>query len=176
MKQFKYVSFLAVIFALCSGTIALAQSRSASRQVVPFGWENEDSIRFGTFDQNGKDASFQDSLDHLDVNFQDEYGSIRYSDTTRGKRKGIVAYGWHCGEVNDLTGSAYSYQQRTFFPSPKPIGYWFDPGYSWRYIDPNYTWHDNQYDANDISPYAEFLKNSDIVSETYETRKIDIGW
>ena len=138
--------------------------------VVPKGWENRDSLRFGLFDIHDKSAyspnlGQADSLaDLLDCTFEESFGTIDPSEPFRGKRKGYMAWG---GSFSDL---GLRIKQRVYYPSPSPLTFTFDPGYYWRYIDTNgYSWHINSYDSNAINPYAEFLQNTSIDTQTFVT-------
>jgi len=147
-----------------------AQSRTAGQMVVPRGWEGHDSIRFGTFDQNM--AGINDSLDKLSVNFRYEWGPVQYSDSIIGKRRGIVAYGRDKCSAPDFTYLGTILKQRTFYPRLYRYSDITTSGFNWRYIDTTgYSYHDNRYDSNDISPYAEFKANPGIVTGTFNTKR-----
>lgn len=169
---------VALCFLVLSG-ITYCQPRNAGQAVVPKGWENEDSIRFGVFNiwESTHDSPTKpqaDSLaDSLQANFEHAFGIILDSEPYVGKRRGYMAYGVLGPYVKpDFTEIAYTFKQRVYYPSPSRIGFKFDPGYFWRYIDTNgYTWYENRYDANDVSPYAEFAARPSIVGENFVTKR-----
>ncbi|MDP4237067.1 MAG: hypothetical protein Q8919_11530, partial [Bacteroidota bacterium] len=174
MNIFKWSFFVAVLIALPSLIFA--------QMVVPRGWEDQDSIRIAA--RNAIWASggpYYGEDDARVMRIQDSLGFNIISDFTGfdgtkipfgGRCKGYISF--YNGIDLDLPGLARSLVQRIYYPSPQGIGIWnggFDAGYRWRFIDTaDYTWHNNTYDSNDVSPYAEFDKDPNFVTQTYLSR------
>jgi len=155
----------------------LMTASSYSQMVVSKGWQNIDSIRFEVNDDNGAaapagetDTRTKTLMDSLGVTVISSYGPIGGSTKPYGtKRKGYDCYPQD-GTANRMNfiGAGEYIRQRIYYPSPERIGFWDDGGYRWRYIDTlHYSWHDNTLDSNDISPYAEFDKDTNLVPQTY---------
>jgi hypothetical protein len=172
MKKSLVVSLFSVL-----SIISFAQERDAGQAVVPIGWENEDSIRFGIFDIKASTeyssparAQAEALADSLQGTWEESYSSIPYNALYTGLRRG---YMHHAGRLADwkpdFTDIAYGNKQRIYYPSPKRLKFRFDDGYFWRYIDTGFTWFENRYDSNDISPYIEFPKRSSMVIDTFHS-------
>jgi hypothetical protein len=149
-----------------------AQARDAGRLVVPVGWENKDSIRFGAWGPvlNGNEVS--PFLDTLGVNIEMGFDN-RSPEGVPGSQRVGVSSQWYGGwDTAVLHGSgmliAEWCKERIFYPSRDQIS----PFSVWRYNDVNLghgTWHDNRYDSCDISPYAEYPLDPSIVIDTFRT-------
>jgi len=154
-------------------------SSSAKAQIVaPAGW-NADSIRFalwGLYEWDPLDYSgvANQQLDTLMANFASDFGSIPYSVIPKGKRH----YGFSGSPVGSSDAplwAALSVKQSVFTPMPYPSAYnqsnGVGNGYYFRYNDSLGIWHNNQYDANDISPYMEFDSNRVLVNKLFTSRR-----
>jgi hypothetical protein len=148
--------------------------------VVPTNWANEDSVRISGF--NGFPASYYNESPTRVGAIMDSLGNnIIFSyDYVNGNAKPLYGkhskgYDTYFGNVGiDLVNLALMLNQRIYYPSPQAMQYrWggLDGGYRWRYIDTvRYTWFNNTYDANDVSPYAEFAQDTNIVKQKYFSR------
>jgi hypothetical protein len=192
----KFVAFLWIAFcASCFVNSGLAQSRSAGQLVVPFGYETFDSVRYMLIDLNspanppsnaGQGRHYIDSLaDRLGATFEGAFGTDSINVALNGKRKGIMA---RDGGTFPFSYFIIHTKQRAYSALPSALVYRYsntDPldlrgnnGYFWHYndasgINPLASVHNNTYDANDISPYCEYPKNSTIVNSTFHTRRFN---
>lgn len=177
---------LFAIVILLGMTSANAQDRTSGQAVVPRGYESEDSIRFHVFnmqtmhDENyATNPGYMDSVaDDIFVTFEGAWGDLPASKPLVGKRKGIMAR--NAGERIGLGELTKKVKQRVYYASPEQLNYHTGRGLFWRYNDLNIpgsgaTWHYNKYDANDISPYAEYPANTSIVAQTFLTRRFNLG-
>jgi hypothetical protein len=167
--------------------ILFGQARNSGRMVVPIGWETQDSLRFYlqteddarnnnlTGSDSSKNALLLRILDSVSNTFA---GCSSDPSFPLGRMKGVVA-----GYEDPVTGNAFFYNTSVFFnqwefsalPHPKQPRdlehpYW-NRGFLWRYNDANSintAAHSdtNYYDANDISPYSEYLifRNNEFMS------------
>ena len=152
------------------------------KQLYPKAGESHDSVRFGLFGiVDGSHPQIDSASDSIAANVEMRYGGLDPAQPWTGIRRGMVANGYfpsvptinlaHLGEV---------LQQRIYYASPERIPLVFGDGYWWRYNDVNIptahaTWHNNTYDANDISSYAEFPRNDTIVNTPFHTRRFVVG-
>lgn len=180
-------AFVGLLIIASWATRAGAQDRTAGQAVVPAGWENEDSVRFAIFNiaaakDNAIDyPSHVDSLmDVYEVNWQHQFGPLNSATEVYGKRKGISAAFWDDNAKGfiHLQNLGNTVKQWLYYPSPEPTGIVFQKAPYWRYndvnIDPqNSRWFNNEYDANDISPYSEYFRRPSFVAQTYTTKTAD---
>jgi hypothetical protein len=155
-------------------SIIFHPSYSSAQLVVPKGWENVDSVRFGLFNIPFSDTLANHFADSVGCNFEDNFGDISASQQFLGSRKGYMAQGQGLPIPRDwyVSGITFVTHQRVYYPSPTRLGFRYDNGYFWRYIDTNgYSWHNNRYDSNAINPYAEFLQNPSIDTQKFVTNR-----
>jgi hypothetical protein len=195
-------TFIVLCALLSFGTLttrALSQPRNSGRLVVPIGYEMSDSVRFSLWnldferhalnriatpwpgrpwsaDNGVVDAYLNRFADSVQATFEGDFGEFLVNTAVAGKRKGFV------GAMNDttpyFTRLTEWYKSRTFYPSPAgPESFRFGTGNFWRYNDINFdslaSWHNNSYDANDISPYAEYPRRDSFVNATYLTKNFN---
>jgi hypothetical protein len=169
------VALLALAAFLSLPVLSFAQSRTAGQMVVPLGWENRDSIRFsiwGPFEYYPwmDHIALSNSIDSLSANSIGEFGTVPFTQVPLGIRKNGAITSYTNTPLDDLQ----SVKQRIYYAEPsndKVLNGWlvYDVGYFWRYIDSSGAYHNNEYDANDISPYMEFPASSDSVKRTFGT-------
>jgi hypothetical protein len=154
--------------------------------VVPRGWENMDSVRIsganaasplgGSYwhEDSARIGRIQDSLGNnvvFDMSYIDGHQKPLFS----GRVKGYDSY--YANSGLDMIALPIALNQRIYYPSPE--GIWFnwggpDGGYRWRYVDTvHYSWHNNTYDTNDVSPYAQFEQDTNFVKQTYLSKMED---
>jgi hypothetical protein len=178
-RIFARVAFSTLLLStlLLSPALSQAQTRTAGQMVVPPGWENRDSIRF-SFWAGFDGGPFNDSpyvnaeMDTLMANSVAEFGMPPYSYTPIGLRANGTITSYAYGPLNSLK----SVKQRVFYAEPQQddaLNGWIitDHGYFWRYIDSTAKYYNNEYDANDISPYMEFPASSDSVRQTFTSSR-----
>jgi hypothetical protein len=176
-----------------------AQSRASGGAVVPYGYENEDSLRFmlvGMEDpayppcNPGSGKAYIDSLaDQLGANFEGSFGWIGPKVKLTGRRKGILSKGWtqidtscHANPPKYFPLDKFLQQvkQRVYHALPYDLvdRYGQGNGFFWRYnavngIDVGDTSYNNTDDANDISPYSEYPKRHAYVVDTFHSRRFN---
>jgi hypothetical protein len=129
-------------------------------------------------------------VDEVQGTYQFDWGYLP-ADAPAGKRKGSTArsggegvwnltYNGTANVVSKFTlgDMLKMIKQRIYYPSPVPMPYWGEQGCDWRYnvvngIDDSARWYHNEYDANDISPYAEYPARPDYVVEPFQTRRFN---
>lgn len=161
---------LIVFIALILPASLLAQSRSG--MIVPYNWVNEDSMRVGIFGANEGWIGLQDSLDCFGANFDYEWGAANPEWVPKGNRKGWMAYGLWSGAPISLTDLGEVLRPITFYPTLSKLhDVTLDCNF-WRYLDTSgYTYHDNRYDENDISAYAEWTRDEAMVTSTFPSMR-----
>jgi hypothetical protein len=164
--------------------IASAQDRSSGGMVVPMGWEQQLMMRFA-IDAGFQYPPFKDSpnatltslsLDTIFCGFGGGFGGIAYDQAVTGLRKGYACTtenpsGQDSIDNLHIYAVGQSMKQMLFYPFENAV--YDDPGYKWRYHDPSMTLLNNTFDANDISPYAEFPQSQTIVTQTFKTFRWD---
>jgi len=170
-------SLLLLLFtAVCFLSISI---KGFCQIVVPHGWETKDSIRFGLWffpTEGNYNSTLTPFTDTMGVRFEMGYDNRPPTDVPGGKRIGISTqeYG-QTGQTCGLMSVAERLKERIFYPSPDVIS----PHSVWRYNAINVDtaahakWYNNTYDANDISPFAEYPQNPIIVKDTFRTRSYD---
>ncbi len=169
-------AILLIVLAVCSTT-------SRAQMKVPAGWENEDSVRIAAyfgytgvgFPYKETDARMRRLLDSLGIKMIMSYGKVdATAQPIYGGQRGYIAKDddRSIGGVNGLTDFGKNLRQRIFYPTPAVTPQdWDDGGYRWRYIDTvRYTWNNNTYDANDISPFAKFDSSATLAQQKYFSR------
>ena len=164
------ISIFAILVLSC-----IIISQSFAQMTVPIGWETKDSIRFGMWGWNGLNSTATPYTDTIGVNFEMGWGDQLPSDLPGGRRVGISSldYGGAPRTVG-LTNLGALVKERMFYPSVGPLT---GSASCWRYVDTidGYSWHDNRYNVNDISPYAEFLREDSIVTDSFLTHSYNTG-
>src|ERR1035437_6238415 len=151
-----------LLVVLLIASRAFGQSRSAGQMVVPYGYERYDSLRFGLFDAHDWGPYLSDTLG---CKYDYSWGQVLL-DTPLYQKKGIVA--------NDYS-RPFHYKSAMFFKQRIFSGLPFDGGYYWRHMDSGFCVHNNTYDANDISPFAEFPKSPSLVTQSFQTTRFNTG-
>ena len=190
MTRFK-ILFLIIAIVQVLATSLYSQPRDAGRMVLPRGYENYDSARVGLFSIDDLYLQLQDSAltnrlaDSLFCTAEYTYTGLLSTQTDlKGKRK-LVMIGDSLSEDTRLFKQSYFYA----LPFANPPGnivqsapYWAEPNtttsfnFFWKYnavnFDPLHArYYNNTYDANDISPYAEFDAQHDSVTASYHTSR-----
>jgi hypothetical protein len=167
--------------ALCSLALSpvstTAQSRTAGQMVVAPGWENRDSIRFAIFapfsyGPFNTEPILNREMDTLMANSIGYFGPIDLGYSPIGDR----AHGDICSLSGTVLDNLPAVKQRIFYAESQPdisLNGWIinDNGNFFRYIDNTGQFHNNEYDANDISPYMEFPQSSDSVKQTFTSSR-----
>ena len=174
--------YFLLIILISLASFAYSQPRNAGQAVVPKGWENQGSIGWGFYTAlpSWTDSAYAPLDDSVGMNMSYNWGGSDVHLGTYGLAKGYVAPGGsYPGDPLDMTQMGKSIMQRIFVPAPDN-----SDGtrlFYWRYNDLNIpgsgaTWHDNKYDTNDISAYAEYPQNpifvDSIVAQGNEGRVI----
>jgi hypothetical protein len=162
----------------------LQSSALRAQLVVPKGWENMDSVRFGLFgiEEYGNTAINRqaDSLaDSVGCNLSESFGDIGWNDNVYGHRKGFLARNIGGADTTfiDVVHLASVFQQRIYYADSVAMPLFGDWGYYWRYNDLRFNryarLYNNTYDSNDISIYAEYPRKDSIASLSYLTHQFD---
>jgi|GEM_PF-2520319 len=176
--------FLIGFFMIGHVTIVHAQKASEGKAVVSHGFEHSDSVRFGLlrpFDVaqwNGSTgvALVNAQIDTMGCSAEEDFDlsiPLTYS-TLYGHRKVLCAPGTLTGAFGpDLRAFGQTVRQRMYLPWIK-FPYSFN--WRWRYNDLlidsiHARLHNNTYDSNDVSPYAEYPANPGFVTGTFKTRR-----